>query len=163
MSQPVRRFAETLRFRSSWWHRVQGHRYFPAAVAVAIVLAACSLHIWQRVRVMSLVGEVAVLEERNDELTDATAKLNAEIAQLSMAHRIERFALDSLGLVPLEAHQVSMLIPAGEEPPEPDQLSQVLRAIDRVTDHMPIVTASEATAREAKTVRFPKAREEDGQ
>jgi hypothetical protein len=105
------------------------------------------------VRVLELVKDVSHLRATNDQLVDATSKLNARIASLSSAGRIESYAVDSLGLRPVAADHIYTLIGRNEKPTPPDELATMFRAIGRVTNHMPGITESSAHAGERRLLK----------
>jgi len=153
MKRTVRKFKETVEIRSSLVNRLRRHRYFPAAVLVTLFLGACVIHVWQRVQVLELVKDVSRLRAESDQLLDAGSKLNARISALSAAVRIERYAVDSLGLYPVSADHIYALIGRTEKPPEPDELAMMFRAIERVTRHVPVITGNTANAGEPSKLK----------
>jgi len=153
MKKTVRKFKETVEMRASLVNRLRRHRYFPIAVLVSIFLAACVVHVWQRVQVIELVKEVSQLRAENDQLVDAGSKLNARIAALSSAGRIERYAQDSLGLRPAPANHIFTLIGQDEKMPEPDDLAMMFRAIERVTRNVPVIAENTANAGEPRKLK----------
>ncbi|MFH1688502.1 MAG: hypothetical protein ABIE70_13405 [bacterium] len=154
MRRPVRKFAETIRIESSLANRLRSHRYFPVAVLVSVVLTACVLHVWQRVRVLDCVGDVARLRQENAALVDASTKLSAEIASLCTSERIEKYASDTLHLKPIGADRIFTLAAEDKETPDTDQFAELVRAIERVGRYMPVVSTSQATAADLKRIRF---------
>ncbi len=162
MRKPVRKFKETIEFRTPIWNRLRSHKHFPIALLASAVLLACSFHIWQRVRVLSLVTEVEGLKQENRELVDAATKLNTEIAGLSMASRLGILAADSLGMEPIQADRI-FTVPWTEGPSErPDEFSLMLEAIERVSRYVPVFAPSEATAKDLKRITFDESVEREG-
>ncbi|MCK4373559.1 MAG: cell division protein FtsL, partial [candidate division Zixibacteria bacterium] len=106
MRKTVRKFKETVEIRSSVINRLRSHRYFPIAVLVTVFLMASVIHVWQRVHVLETVKQVSHLRAENEQLVDATSKLNVRLATLTAAGRIEKYAMDSLGLQPVAADQI---------------------------------------------------------
>ena len=153
MRKPVRKFKETIEIRSSTVNRVLSHRYFPAAILVTLFLAMCVVHVWQRVCVLELVKDVSRLRAENNQLIDASSKLNVSLAGLSSAGRIERYARDTLGLKLAVAGQVYTLIGEEEKIPQPDDLATMFQAIERVTRYVPAISPSRATAGDLRRLR----------
>lgn len=153
MKKPVRKFKETVEIRSSTVNRILSHRYFPTAVLVTLFLTVCVVHVWQRVRVLELVKDVSRLRTENNQLIDASSKLNVRLAGLSSAGRIERYARDTLGLEPAVGDQVYSLVGREEELPKPDDLATMFQAIERVTRHVPAISPSRATAGDLRRLR----------
>lgn len=162
MRRPVRKFAETIQIRSSLANRVRSHRYFPLVILVVVVLTASVLHIWQRVRVLDSVSEVASLVKENAALTDASTKLNADIASLCTSERIEKYASDTLNLKPIGADRIFTLVNEDTEIPDSDQFATLVRAIERVGRHVPVLSPSSATAADLKRIRFDKDQKNGG-
>jgi len=162
MKKPVRRFKETIEFRTPIWNRLRSHRRFPIALLATAILMACSFHIWQRVRVLSLVTEVKELKQENKELVDAATKLNTEIAGLSMASRLGALAADSLGMESVQADRI-FTVPWDDDPADrPDEFSLMLEAIERVSRYVPVITSSDATAKDLKRIKFDDYDEREG-
>ncbi len=151
--KPVRKFKETVEIRGSFLHRLRSHRFFHVSILVATVIAAGVLHTWQRVRVLSLVQEVQKLKNEQASLTDDAVKLRAEIAGLSMVGRIQSYAEDSLGLKPAGANRIYTLVRKPGSSPEPDDLSLMIDAIERVSAHLPIISENEANAGELRWLK----------
>lgn len=146
MKKAVRRFKETVEFESSILNSIRSHRYFSVTVLVCALLLAACVHIWQRVKVMELVREVSYLKRENASLLDDKKKLCSEIASLSMASRIERYASDSLGMRRVSADRLFTLIPKREKIAERDDLELMFSAIKRVADYVPVVSQARANA-----------------
>ncbi len=146
MKQAVRKFSETTRIRSSWINRIRRHRYFQWAILATVVLMVSGIHIWQRVKVLDLVHEVSLLRKENTMLADDARKVNSEIAALSKASRIQKYASDSLGLVPVPAERLFTLKRSHTEKAQIDDVSLVLSAIRRMTRYLPTVTKDQVAA-----------------
>jgi len=146
MKLAVRKFKETIELQSTLLRRLRSHRYLSVSLLVATIVVAACFHIWQRVRVMELVQDVATLKKEQASLLDDKKKLYSEIASLSVASRIERYACDTLGLRPVDAERLFTLVPKKELPPPQDELVKMFSAIRRVADHVPAITESRAAA-----------------
>jgi cell division protein FtsL len=153
MKKTIRQFKETIEIKSSIFNRIRQHRYFPAVLLLTAVLSAACVHVWQRVKVMELVHEVALLKKENAGIMDAKKKLYSEMATLSMAGRIERYAEDTLGLKLVTADRMLTLVKEKEVTPPPDELERMFSAIKRVTRYMPVVTPSTANAEGVEGIR----------
>jgi cell division protein FtsL len=162
MKKPVRRFKETIEFRTPIWNRIRSHPQFPVALLAAALLLIGSFHIWQRVRVLSLVTEVQELKQENRGLIDAATKLNTEIAGLSMSSRLCEVAAESLGLEPIKPDRIYTLSWDDGPIDRPDEFSLMLEAIERVTRYVPVFAPSEATAKDLKRIKFDEHDDRDG-
>ncbi|MBD3402215.1 hypothetical protein GF420_04920 [candidate division GN15 bacterium] len=148
MAKSVRKFSQTLDLRKLPTIRLRSHRYFPIAMVIAAFLALACIHIWQRVQVMTLVHETALLREERRQLVDAANKVHDEIAALSLASRIERYATDTLGMVRVPGDRLFTL-QYHEESVEPlNELARVFTSIRRVADNLPAVAETQASAGE---------------
>ena len=76
--------------KSIWW-------------VVALLLATFS--VWQHFAAVELGAEVEELQEEITQLTRVRDQLLAETAILSSRERIEKIAIEKLGLRPTERHQ----------------------------------------------------------
>ena len=154
MGRSLRKFKETVEIRSLLLHRVRSHRYFPAAVVASVLLAAACVHIWQRVVVIGLVKEVSQLERENRSLVDDAHKLRTELAALTMASRIEQYAIDSLGLNRVSADRLYTLIPEAAGNAPVDEWATMLTSISRVADHLPAISEARAAHHQLEPIRF---------
>ncbi|MEW6412551.1 MAG: hypothetical protein AB1483_08780 [Candidatus Zixiibacteriota bacterium] len=148
MKETIRKFKETVEIRSSIFNRIRSHRYFPVALLLTVSLSAACVHIWQRVKVVELVKQVGALKNENAELIDLKKKVYADIAVLSTAARIEKYASDTLGLKRVDPERLFTLVPekAKKMDIERDDLDLMLYAINRVTEYVPRVTENSAMA-----------------
>lgn len=153
-ARSVRRFKETVEFRSLPFKQLRSHRYFPATVLVLVVLVAACVHIWQRVIVISLVKEVAALQRENRGLVDAGHKIQTDIASLSMSTRIEGYAVDTLGLQRVSPERFYTLIPRSTGERTTDELTTMISSIKRVVQFFPVVTDAQAAAQELEPIKF---------
>jgi len=145
MASSLRRFKETSEMRSLGMRRLRAHRYFPYFIIGLFIIGAACIHIWQRVVVMRMVMEVALLEKENKRLFDETQKVRTDVAALSMIARLETYALDTLGLNHSTVGQVFTLVPQAEEADSPPMgLADVVTSITRVVPYFP--GGEEATA-----------------
>ena len=154
MGRAVRQFKETVDFRSLLLTRVRSHRYFPATVVMAALLMVACLHVWQRVRVIKLVKDVAELRETNRDLVDVARKMHNDIAALSMATRIEGYATDTLGMQPVAADRLFTLVRERDKDVPRDELATMLSSIQRVAKYLPALTETGANAAELRPIRF---------
>ena len=154
MAKSVRKYKETLEFRSLIFRRLRTHRYFPIAVLIAVLLVVGCLHIWQRVHVIKLVQEVARLKAENISLTDDYKKVQSDIAALSMASRIEGYSSDSLGLHAITANRLFTLVTESQKTAPPDDLTAMISSIRRVAKYVPVFSGSSARAGELKAIKF---------
>ncbi len=152
MRKAVRKFKETIEIKSSIITRLKSHRYLTMSALALAILVVCCFHVWQRVMVLDLVQEVGQLRNDHDRLEDNLKKVGAEISALSMSGRIESYAVDSLGMRPINAEQLYTLVPRETETVRPDELTVMARAIRRVADFMPVITESDVNARELQIV-----------
>jgi len=146
MKQTIRNFKETVEMRSSIFARLKSHRYFPILMLLTAFLLASFIHVWQRFRVLELVHEVSLLKQENKELIDTRKKLHSDITALTMASRIETYARDTLGMQPIEPERLYTLVPEKPAPLEPDQLGELVGAIERIADYLPVISGNDALA-----------------
>ncbi len=146
MKETIRKFKETVEIRSSVINRIRSHRYFPVTLLLVVALSAACVHIWQRVKVVELVKEVSTLKTENAELLDLKKKVYADIASLSTASRIEKYASDTLGLKQIDPERLFTLVLDKADKVEQDDLDLMLYAINRVTEYVPRVSESSARA-----------------
>ena len=154
MGKSVRKFKETLEFRSNFIKRLRSHRYFPLIVLIGAFLVIACFHVWQRVHVMKLVHEVSLLRQHNIELLDHYKKVNSDISALMMTSRIEKIALDSLGLEQVSADRLFTLVKKPHQDLPPDELSTMLSSIKRVAEYMPVITGNNVHAGETGKLRI---------
>lgn len=154
MKEAVRKFKETVEINTSIFNRVRTHRYFPVTFLLFIFLLVACFHIWQRVRVVSLVKEVAQLKQDRVELLDDKKKIYADIAELSMTSRIEGYARDTLGLKPVAADRMFTLVKKNEMAPTPDELELMYAAIKRVSDYLPMIESNSAAAQGVEGIKI---------
>lgn len=147
MRETVRKFKETIEIRTSIFNRLRSHKYFPMTVLFVIFLSTACFHIWQRVRVMNLVKEISSLKSENASLVDEKKKLYSDVASLSTASRIEKYAADTLGLKPVSAEKMLTLIKKNESPLAPDELELLFSAVKRVSEFLPVIEETKASAR----------------
>ena len=154
MPTGVRKFKETADFQSLSLQRLRNHKYFPVAMVVLAMLLVACVHIWQRVHVMTLVHEVAVLRSEHEQLVDIARKTQSDIAALSMTSRIEQYAADSLGLALVSADRLYTLIRSEQEDEVLDRLEVVISSIERIGEHLPVLTASQVNASELNEIKL---------
>jgi len=153
-ARSLRKYKETVEIKALPFNRLRAHRYFPIAVMAIVVTAAACIHVWQRVVVISLVKEVAALEKENRGLVDDAHKVQTEISFLSMASRIERYAVDSLGLQRVRPDNIyAVQKMEGEEEP-PDEFAAMISSMRRLAEFLPERTEARAAAQELQPIRF---------
>ena len=154
MARSVRKFKETVELRSTFLQRLRSHRFVPVvAISVALLAAAC-LHVWQRVTVIELAKDTAVLRKTNRDLVDDVKKLQSDIAALSMPSRIETYAVDTLGMQRVDPDRLFTLVNTSEKDIPDDEFVAMVSTIRRVADFLPVNTVAEASNRELKPIRF---------
>ena len=163
MGRSIRKFSQTVDFTQLPFHRLRKHRYFPLAVVILAGLFFACLHIWQRVQVMTLVHETALLRERNHQLNQVAHKLQDDITALSMTSRIEVYASDTLGLIRMPADRLFTLVRNRDAGEPISELAQVFSSIKRVADHIPTISETQAQAGEAPELILPETEAETGQ
>lgn len=154
MKSAVRRFKETIEIRRSVINRLRSHRYFPVTLLIAGLLMASCFHIWQRVMVLGLVTEVSRLQREQAALVDELSRVRSDVASLSMASRVEPYAVDSLGMEPVGAERMFMLVRREAVSTEIDQLQQMYSAARRLADYVPVLSQSRARAGDLESIRF---------
>jgi len=152
----VRSFKETVDMRSFSLRKIRSYRYATAVGLGFLILAVACVHIWQRVTVIQMAKDVSRLEIEQRELIDNTRKVNSEIASLSMAARIETFAIDSLGLLPVPGDRLYTVVNERKVDAKgtTDQFTTLVHALRRVGDHLPVLTGTEAAAETADSIKF---------
>ncbi len=153
-ARSVRKFKETIEFRSLPINRIKGHKYFPITVVVAILLLVASVHVYQRVVVLGLVTDVSLLEKEHRGLIDGCEKVETDIAALSMSARIEQYAVDSLGMRRVTPDHLYTLVPETARESGGDDLSTMLSSIKRVARYLPVLTETQANANELQPIRL---------
>jgi len=162
MAWSVRKFKETVEFRAHPLQRLKSNRYFPFAVMAVMLMATACVHVWQRVVVTSLEQEVSSLERENKGLVDDAHKVQTEITALSMAGRIARYAVDSLGLQRVQPdHLFAMTEDEKEVERSTDEFAILMSSIKRVVDYFPEVSKVRAESQELEPIRFDTAGSED--
>jgi cell division protein FtsL len=155
MISGIRKFKETVEIRSSLVNQVRSHRHFSLAILIAVVLMACCIHVWQRVKVKELVQDVASLTAEREGLIDRSRKTYSDIAELSLAVRIQNYATDSLGLSLVESNRMYTLLREDRPAVTPDnEMATLVSALQRVTAFLPVVVESQASAAEVDMVKF---------
>jgi cell division protein FtsL len=154
MAKSVRKYKETLEFRSLIFRRLRTHRYFPVAVLIGVLLVVGCIHIWQRVHVITLVQEVSRLKAENISLNDDYKKIQSDIAALCMASRIEAYSSDSLGLEAVTANRLFTLVTETRKTEPTDDLTDMIYSIRRVAQYVPVFSGNSARARELKSIKF---------
>jgi cell division protein FtsL len=154
MKNPVRLLLETSAMRSSLLHRIRTHRYFPWAAMIAALFMVACVHVWQRVMVVELGKTNGRLRLENAELLDETRKVYSQIARLSLASRIERYAIDSLGMQPVGADRIYTIIPSDKPVAPRDELGGVISAVQRLAAYMPVVAETRAAAGEVSVINM---------
>jgi cell division protein FtsL len=143
MKISVERYRATDSIRKSLKKKLVSSRsVIPILVIGSLILLAC-LHVWQRVYVMGLVKEVSVLEKRNKELTDIVKKANLEILELSSLSRIEKIAGERLDMSGTRSENIFTLT-FKESQPGPEGLHDVISSLQKVADHLPTLSESNA-------------------
>lgn len=156
MSQSVRAFKETVEMRRFSLRKLKSHRYAAAIGIGALLLALACAHIWQRVTVIQLSMEVTRLQSEHKDLVDQSRKVNSEISSLSMAARIEPYAIDSLGLIVVPADRL-YTVRTEKKPDRPQQLDQYAElkvVLKRIGDHMPVLSQTTAEAETTDSIKF---------
>ncbi|HEX2896519.1 MAG TPA: cell division protein FtsL [candidate division Zixibacteria bacterium] len=154
MRQTVRKFKEVMDLKRSLVNRLRSNRYVPYVfLALAFLLAAC-VHVWQRVHVLELVTDVSVLAKEQSGLEDDLKKVNSDIAALSMASRIEEYAKDTLGMIPVPPDRLYTLVSESDGGIQKDDLHAMLDAVKRVTDYVPRPSENSALAGEPSMIKI---------
>jgi cell division protein FtsL len=156
MNRSVRIFKETVDMRRFSLRKLRSHRYAAAIGVAALLLALACAHIWQRVTVIQLAKDVTRLQAEHREILDQSRKLNSEISALSMAARIELYAVDSLGLEPVSTDRLFTVLTEKkpDHPAQSDQYASLVSAIKRVGDHLPVLSQTEASAEITDSINF---------
>lgn len=155
MARSLRKFKETVEMRANLFQRIRTHRHFSTGLVLAVFVVVACLHIWQRVHVIGLAQHVGVLREENRNLIDATKKVRSEVAALSMGSRIEAYAADSLGLLPVTSERLVIIDrERSQRKDSVDELGNVLSSIKRVSDYLPVLSEAKAEPVEFQPISF---------
>lgn len=154
MKKAIRQFKETIELKSGFIARVRSYRNFNLYLIASAILVVSCFHIWQRVKVLDQVQEVARLKKSNKQLLDDLKKVNSDLAKLSMASRIRTYASDSLKMIPIDPSNLYTLVPSGVESESPDEFASMLSAIKRVADYFPVIEGNNANANELKIINL---------
>jgi len=154
VKNPVRLLLETSAIRASLLHRIRTHRFFPLTALIAALFLVACIHVWQRVKVVELVKINGRLRLENAELIDETRKAYSQIARLSLASRIESYALDSLGMKPVDADRIFTLVPTDKPAAPQDELGGVINAVRRLDACVPVVSQTQAAAGEVSVINI---------
>lgn len=141
--------------RAGLFQRIRTHRHFSTGLVLAVFVVVACIHIWQRVHVIRLSQEVGALREENRGLIDATKKVRSEVAALSMGSRVETYAADSLGLLPVAAARLVIIDrDRPKQEVQTDELGNVLSSIKRVSDYLPVLSEAQADPAEFQPIKF---------
>ncbi len=154
MARSVRKFNQTRELQFSPLKRLRSHRYFPTAVVGLFLISAGCIHIWQRVTVIEMAKEVSTLRAANRLLVDDVKKIQSDISSLSSATRIEKFAVDSLGMTSVSADRLYTLVRKSEQSIPTDEFDAMISSIRRVADYLPVMTEANANSRDVKKIKF---------
>ena len=162
MKRTIRLLKETVDIRSGLLARIRSHRHFPIALLGAAFLVASFIHIWQRFQVFELVNEVAQLRQERAALVDEARKIESDIATLSLASRIESYAMDSLGMQRIKPDHLFTLQTSDPTGKPPGKMESLLAALDRMASHLPVVAESNVSAQEIRSINLDSLRELGG-
>lgn len=154
MKHAVRKFKETVEINSSTINKLKSHKYFSVSILFFSFLVVSCFHLWQQATVASLGEDISLLEKENHVLLDSKKKLYSDIASLSTSSRIERYAADSLGLQLVDADRMLTLIPNKEVLSHPDELKQMLTALKRVAEFLPVIEETRAKAGAVENIKI---------
>ncbi len=146
MRQAVRKFKETVEINSSTINKLKSHKYFSVSLLFFSVLVVSCFYLWQQATVVSLVKDISRLKKENHVLLDSKKKLYSDIASLSTSSRIAHYAVDTLGLRLVEADKMLTLVPRDVIPSHPDELNQMLTALKRFAEFLPVIEETRAKA-----------------
>ena len=124
-----------------------GKNYLRIVGLSLIVVCLSSCYIYLRVWFRDLDGEISTLRERNENAERYLATLKTDWISASSIANMEQSISDmKLGLAPT--------IPAQNLVIKPDirlddsRYTGLFKALDKITDHLPIVSSSEAEAKQ---------------
>ena len=162
MRHPVRQFKEIIDIKGSVINRFRTNRYVPYVLLALIFLTAACIHIWQRVHVFDLVTDVSKLTIQESSLDDELKKVSSDIASLSMASRIEQYAVDTLGMIPVPPDKLYTLVSDNTGGHQKDNLHAMLDAVKRVADFAPRPSENSALAGEPSMIKIDSADRAEG-
>ena len=143
MSISLPRYHSTGKLRKSFRKRIiSSPRLIPTLIIVSIVVFAC-LHIWQRVYVLGLVKEIAVVEKEREHLTDLLKKTNSDASELSRLSRMEPIAIEKLGLGRTSAENLFTLEVKKQEI-KLSGIDNVKNSLKKLADNLPVINETKA-------------------
>jgi len=92
---------------------------------------------------MGLVKEVSVLENENKNLKDMVKKTNMEITELSRLSRIEKIAVEELGLTRTSSENLYTLSVSREDR-KTEGLEDVVTSLKKIADNLPVLNETRA-------------------
>jgi len=127
---------------ASWWR----NRYVRIVTFILVVTGIASLYIYQRVWVRDLVTGNDLLQERNDRTRFHLARLKSEWTLASSMAGVEAAIVEmNLALEPTRPYQNLVLQPPPRES-NPDRYAGLMKALDKLRGHFPLVKTTEAQA-----------------
>ncbi len=78
-----------------------------ALIAIALVLGLAYTFVWERMYSLRLAKDMEIRQARVDKLEERCRALEFEVTKLSSLSRLEKIALERLGLRPLQDQQVT--------------------------------------------------------
>lgn len=76
---------------------------------VAFMAILCLFYIWSRVQIVQYGYDINSLKSRQHQLMEANKKLRLEVATLKSPPRVEKFAVEKLGMRPVMPEQMRPL------------------------------------------------------
>ncbi len=135
------------RSRSARSRRFWHNRYVGIVAVIAVIVAASSFYIYQRVWVRNMIAEIETMQQRNEDARMQMGVLKGEWVSASSIASIETAVAErKLALEPTKPTQIMALRPPQEW--QPGRYDGLWRAIVKLAEHMPLITTNEAKADE---------------
>lgn len=163
MRKSVRQFKETLDLQQGKLQRLRSNPYLPAGILLTCLSLVACLHVWQRVHVLRLVSEVEHLTADQQLIQDETRKLQAEVATLSMASRIQTYAADTLGMRPIQTERPLLIERRDSVIRRGNDFQTMLASLQRMVDYLPVLSEATVTAGEPPAPQFDSTTTAEGQ
>jgi cell division protein FtsL len=74
---------------------------------VVVILGLAYVFVWQRVHSLKLADEIALRQARVSALEERCRALELRVARLASMQRLERIAVEHLGLIPMDEKQIT--------------------------------------------------------
>lgn len=143
MKISIRRYRSTGSIRNSIKKRIVSSKSFIPILFVVSVIALACIHVWQRVYVIQLIGEVEEYRDDNRKLVDLLKKSKVEAINLTRLSRLEKISSEELGLSHGNFHNMYTLKLDNNDYRE-QGIDEVVKSLKKLADNLPIVSETRA-------------------